>query len=573
VQLDGIHYKANAETTQTPNDTEWDIVNPDDWIGAFTYSPWTNGEAASWENSGSNASGAAGGTGTGFDQEGCWDGNLVILDEDNYQNWVHIKSTTDNFDVNYKYGGVAAGVHEGLRCLVNGTGTDAFVGHDNKLMQYDGTAWQEIGPVGTSGVRAPVDGDRCGIDHEGLIYKFNGSAWVDDHAGQRANHCYHIYDSIGQSQGVNSTDDGGGSNYGLGSAVKYVYKYTALSAIGSLPLTTIDNYYSIGAWANIQAPFPPTNHNSKTLGLLYGGDSTTKQPSTFDSDNLVFTPTGKNGFNETDSDTLYPLTGITFNIRMDWFVTGILGGQTQVPLQGNFKYRVLMYDTSDNVVFVDFIIPLLKFWTPVHKKFTEFKGYRARTPLSVVEVANNLLLPELLSEDEFNFRDIKKIVIQWQEVYDDVGRFKPHPSRAVRVPGAMGDFIPGITETTIELEIDSFAFTKQVFELSGTDATRPIFAFKESPHASNTYQAEQISKSQVEVEKHPYREWIIQQELRCDVASEESVYVIDSELIADNDDATGGAKGVVREIDYTVNAKDGQGGAQTKMLVVKRING
>lgn len=573
VQKSGVWYQSNAETTQTPNDTEWDIKNADDFIGAIDYSPWTNGEADSWKNSGSNASGAAGGTGVDFDQEGCWDGNLVILDEDNYQNWAHIKSTTDGFDVNYKYGAASGGVYEGLRCLVNGTGTGAFVGFDNKIMQYDGSAWQEIGPTGTSGVRTPVDGDRCGIDHEGLVYKFDGANWVDDHSGGRNNHCYHVYDSVGQSVGSNTTDDGAGGTYGTGSAVKYVYKYTAFSAIATSAIATNVNFYSVGAWANIQAPFPTTNHNSKTMGTLYGGDSTTKQPSTFDSDNLIYTPTGKNGFNETDSSSLYPFTGIGMNIRMNWFTNTVLtlGSDTTIPLQADFKYRVYMYDTSDNIVYADHVIPYLQYWSPFRKNFSEFKIYRARAHLGLGNVATNYLLPELLVEDVFNFRDIKKICIQWQESYDNEGRFAPDLSRAMSVPGAMGDFLPGITETTIELEIDNFHFTKQLFEVSGMDTTRPQFVFKESPHASNSFQTEQLGKSQVEIEKHPYREFDIDMELRCDIAAENSFYLIDGELINDNDDATGGVKLVAREINYTVNAADGTGGIQTHMLGVKRI--
>lgn len=569
VQKAGVTYQANTETTQTPNDTDWDIKNAADWIGVLTYSPWTNGRDSAWENSGSNASGLAGGTGIDFDQEGCWDSNLVVLDEDDYQNWVHIKSTTDAFDVNYKYGAATGGVYEGLRALVNGTGIGAFVGHDNMIMQYDGTAWQEIGPRGTAGIRSPVDGDRCAIDNEGLIYRFNGTIWVDDHSGDQANHCYHVYDSIAQSQGFNETDDGGGSNYGFGSAVKYTYKYTAFSFLGSGPTVDNVNYYSMGAWANIEAPFAPTNHNSETLGLFYGGDSTIKQPSTFDADNMVFTPTGLNGFNKVDSNSLYPLTGIGFNIRMDW-ITSVTGGSMQ--LEGNFKYRITMYDTSDNVVNAEFVIPFLKNWASINKSFSEFKIYRARTPLSIGNAVTNFIVPELLVEDVFNFRDIKKVVIQWQEAYDSEGRYFPEGSRIVTTALKNGDVIPSVTETTIELEIDAFHFTKQAFALSGTDTTRPQFVFKESPHASNLFQIEQISKSQVEIEKHPYREFDVSMELRCDISSEESFYIVDSELINDNDDATGGVKLVAREINYTVNAADGFGGIQTGILGVKRIS-
>lgn len=568
-QKDGVRYQANTETLNTPPHADWDVKQESDWIGSVDYSPWTNGQVNAWKSSGSNPSGAAGGTGINFDQEGCWDSNQVILDENNYQNWVHVKSTTDNFNVFFKYANSTSGEYEGLRCLVNGTGTGAFVGHDNKIMQYNGTQWIEIGPVGNTGVRSAVSGDRVAIDDEGLIYEFNGSSWVDDHTGDYANHCYHVYDSLVQTQGINNTDDGASSNYGAGSAIKYTYTYTPLSGLGAFPGVDVVDFYSIGAWANIQAPIPVTSHNGQTLGSLYGGTLSKKQPSRINADNLIFTPTGLNGFNQTDSDSLYPLTGIGFAIRMNWFV-----GSTDVPFVGDLKYRVFMYDTSDNVVTADFTISHLKNWQSVAIPFTQFKIYRARTTLGIGEnTISTLIVPELEILDFFNFKDIKKIGIQWQDVYDDQGRFKPGTSIAINAVTALNAIQP-LDVTTVELEIDAFHFTKQAFELSGTNSTRPIFSkFIEASHASNSFQLEQIAKSQVEIEKHPYRAYEIDMELRCDVGAEHSFYLVDSELIADNDESSGGVKLVARDINYTVNASDGTGGIQTHMLGVKRING
>ena len=569
-QKDGIRYQANTETTGTPGVSgDWDVKQESDWIGSVDYSPYTKGKVNAWKSSGSNPSGLAGGTGTDFDQEGCWDSNQVILDENNYQNWVHLKSTTDNFNVFYKYANSSSGEYEGLRCLVNGTGTGAFVGHDNKIMQYNGSSWIEIGPVGSSGVRSPVNGDRVAIDDEGLIYKFNGSAWVDDHTGDYANHCYHVYDSITQSQGINSIDDGGGSNYGANSAIKYTYTYTPLSGLGAFPGVDLVDFYSIGAWANLEAPFPVTGHDGQVVGSTYGGTLTKKQPSRFNADNLIFTPTGLNGFNHADSDSLYPLTGVGFTIKMSWFV-----GATDVPFAGDLKYRIFMYDTSDNIVTADFTISHLKNWQTISIPFSQFKTYRARTTIGIGEnTISTIIVPELEILDRFNYKDIKKVGIQWQDVYDDQGRFKPGTSRAINDVVGMSIITLG-AETTVELEIDAFHFTKQAFELSGTNSTRPIFSkFIEAPHASNSFQLEQIAKSQVEIEKHPYRAYDIDMELRCDIGAEHSFYLVDSELIADNDESSGGVKLVARDINYTVNAADGTGGIQTHILGVDRING
>ena len=570
VQYNGTRYQSNINDNTSVPPTNWTSKTQSDWIGAKDYSPWTNGNPNAWKNSGSNASGTAGGSGTGFDQKGCWDSNLVVLDEDNYQNWVHIKSTTDNFDVNYKYGAASGGVYKGLRCLVNGTGTGAFSGYDNKIMQYDGSAWQEIGPRGNSGIRTAVDGDRVAIRHEGLVYKYNGSSWVDDSTGQRANHCFHVYSELVDSQGVNLTSDGAGGDYGDNSAKKWSYDYTPIDGTGALPLTTVVGYYSIGAWANISFPFPENSYNGQTLGSIYGGNTTDKEPATLNADNLIYTAAGNKGFNETDADDLYPLTGVEFMVKMDWFVS--LVSDTRVPYEGNFKYRVYFYDLSDNVVYADFQISHLDTWTQVRLPFTSFKVYRARTPLTLGEIASNIIVPELEVHDVFDWRNVKLGVIQWQEVYDDEGRFKPEASRALTSPLKVGSFVPGST-TTVDLYIDAFHFTKQAFRLSGTDATRPQFAFLEAPDITNSFQLKNAADSQEEVEKFEYRSFSIDTELRCDIEAEHSFYLVDSELIADDDDSSGGVKLVAREINYTVNASQGRGGIHTEIVGVKRING
>ena len=148
VQKDGVHYRSNTSTSNAPPHADWDVIKVADEIGLVRPSPYTYKKTAWWKNAGGNPTGIAGGTGTGFDQESMWDGNIVIRDEDHYRNWAHLKSTTDNFDVTYKYGAVSTGNYRGLRCLVNGTGADGFAGNDingrpftNSLVKHDGANW------------------------------------------------------------------------------------------------------------------------------------------------------------------------------------------------------------------------------------------------------------------------------------------------------------------------------------------------------------------------------------------------------------------------------------------------
>lgn len=568
VQLNGTRYQANTQTSNTPPHADWTSKTQADWIGSRDYSPWTNGNPNAWKNSGSGP----GLSGSGFDQPGCWDSNLVVLDEDNYQNWVHFKETDSaSIDTNYTYGAVAGGVYKGLRVLVNGTGANDFSGHDNKIIQHDGSDWVEIGPRGDSGIRAAVDGDRVAVRKESIIYKFNGSTWADDSSGQRANHCFHVYNALEDSAGVNLTDDGAGGTYGDNSAKKWSWDYTPLSAAGAFPATTVVNYYSMGAWANLSFPFPESNHNSETLGSTFGGNTTDKEPAVLNADNMIYTPAGNKNYNQSDSDSRLPLTGVEFLVKMDWFIT--LGmSSSRIPFQGDFKYRIYFYDTSDNVVFADFTISFLDHWEQVRIPFTQFKTYRARTPLTLGEIASNLIVPELEILEIFDWKNVKLAVIQWQESYDEEGRFKPELGRVVTAPLAAGGIIPG-SVTTAELYIDAFDFTKQAFELSGTDSTRPQFAFLEAPSITNTFQLDNAADSQVDIERFKFRSFDIDMELRLDINGHDSFYLVDSELISDNDESSGGVKLVAMDVDITINAAQGRGGAHTKINGVKRING
>ena len=439
-------------------------------------------------------------------------------------------------------------------------------------MQYDGANWIEIGPRGNSGIRAAVTGDRIAIKDEGIIYRFNGTSWVADSAGQRANHCFHVYNDLQNSAGVNQTSDGAGGTYGDNSAKKWIWQYTPLDAVGATPVVTTVGYYSMGAWANLSFPFPETGHNSQTIGSIFGGNTTDKQPATLNSDNLIYTAGGSVGFNNSDSRDLYPLTGVEFMVKMEWFVSLPVSGDTTVPFEADFKYRVYFYDLSGNVVFADFTIPRLGDWYLIRKKFSEFQIYRARTPLSLGEIASNLIVPELEILDVFDWKNVKLMVIQWQEAYDEEGRFKPEGGRILTAPLNVGSFIPG-SVTNVELYLDAFHFTKQGFRLSGTDATRPQFAFLENPAISNTFQLQNAADAQAEIERFELRGFDIDMELRCDIDADDSFYLVDPELIPDNDDGTGGIKLVATDIDITINASQGRGGAHTKVRAVKRLNG
>ena len=96
MQKSGTRYTSDiVDNTSTPP-TNWTAITADDLIGSdFRYSPFTKiGSSPSgldgykaWKNCGS-APNYSSGT---FTKQGCWDSNLVIMDEVYYRNGLIVK--------------------------------------------------------------------------------------------------------------------------------------------------------------------------------------------------------------------------------------------------------------------------------------------------------------------------------------------------------------------------------------------------------------------------------------------------------------------------------------------------
>ena len=583
VKIGSTHYKSNKATSETPPHADWDVITEADEIGLNPPSPYTYKKAVSlWKNSGSNPTGAFAGLGTGFDQAGCWDSNLVVRDEDHYRDWADLKSTTDNFDINYKYGGSPTGQYRTFRVLVNGTGIGAFAGHDNMLMEYNGSSWREIGPIGNNGVSPPKSGDVIAIKAENKNYIFNGSSWVDDSANDRGNDCFHQIESIQNDQGVSSVSkqkgdgtwidlDGDstpdtGENYGTDSAVKYTFVYTPVTVLSSSFFATPE-YYQIWCGANlVLSPMPYNTHNviGEDVGQIYGGDSTQKEPATFDMEGTFgYTPSGKRGWNHPDSDEQGPRNSINFMTRFKWefALTG-----TPVSFQSNFKFRCVLYDSSGNVIFQDFTILDNDRWEQISLPLTGFKPYRARASLKFGNVLTNVILPELEVLERFEWQNAKMMCIQLQEVYDDAGRFSPEGSRFLGIESILG------LQMRMSLWIDVPNFGGQLIAITPQQSDLNIEVPVERPNTTNYEQLLQDISAQKEVEEHPYDAWEIEGEalLRYDFG--ESIILKDSSFINDSDDGPNTKKVVVKEISISINGTDGgRGGFMERNLAVKRI--
>lgn len=556
VQKNGTHYEANTETSNTPPHADWTSKLFKDIQGLTEYSLWTNQKADEWISSGSDPSGTNKG-------HGCWDSNLVIEDGTYFQTWVHVKSTTDNFSVFYKYGSSSSGVYRGLRCLVNGTGSGGFSGNDKhgksysgNIVEYDGSDW--IVKYETS------NSWRCAVIDEGRVYEKQSGTWTDISGSARENHCFHKVNSVGNVTGYNSTSDGSGT-YGDNSAVEWDYQYTAFDTIPGA-LFTSDGFYQIGAWANFSLPFPENSYKSNTLGELYGNNSTKKEPATVDVNNMHLTHSGNVGFNNSEAEELGNLTGIQFWNRFNW--TDI-NGQT---LQGDFKMRCTLYDTSDNVVIQDYVIPFNNLWTQINLPFSGFSPYRSRIPMSLGNIAPNLFTKDLEVLNVFQWKNIKRISLQWQEVYDGEGRYSPEGTRAIT--GAFAG------TANIKLAIDGFCFTKPLLAVTSPDTSRVIEPTSmQFPDVSNSVQLSQIANSQKEIEQFQHKEYTLTTPGKIDINYGDTFFLNDSTIINDADTRTadsGGSSNTIRlvakRIVYKISKNsNGAGNFLRTILGIKRI--
>lgn len=562
VQRNGIHYKATASTSTAPPSANWTTITRATVLGSSKYSPWTDGRADEWKSSGSNPEPTVHGAATGFNQRGCWDANLVIQDETYYQTWVHVKSTTDNFSVFWKYGAASGGSYRGLRVLVNGAGINGFAGNDrngtpytNNVAQYDGSAWVVI--------HVTSDSERVAIRGEGKVYQRTAGVWSSIHANARENHCFHIYSSCINSAGINSTDNGAGGTYGDTSAIVYTYSYNPFDVVTSAVLTS-ENYYKIGAWANVVFPLPDNSYNSNTLGELYGNNVTKKEPATIDTNNMHLTHSGKVGFNNNEAEDYGPLTALRLFTKLRW-----TDGFGALMLEGDFKMRCFCYDTSDNVVVQDFTISFNDVWQDVSLPLNGFQIYRSRIPKSLPNIVPNFLLNELDVLNVFEWKNLKMIGIQLQEVYDDQGRYSPEGTRILSnvILTALGG------NSALELSIDGIHFVKPLLAVTDPVTTRPLMGRPLlQPNISNYVQLKNGARSQLEIDRFRHKQFEVTTEGRINLNFSNRFYLSNTQLVSDSDNGANTIELVAKKIKYTITKPASGPGAFLRTITgVKRL--
>ena len=617
VNFEGTVYVSDIDDNSSTPPTDWTAETFEDFNGTNNdYSIWTKGLDSETINSGSNPAPSKFGAVTGFNQSGVWDSNLVVADEVSWQYPViqRIRQTSD-IDVNYLYNQATAGTHRGMWFLIdtnigalgspfnqNG-GVDRFGNaYNNRFVrrnQFNFTGseeyknWDVIGPLNNSGTVRLIDqDDLAAVMDEGKMYRYDTTnGWEDKSTDARLNHCFHIYESLTTSDGFNDIAKSVG-NYRDSSAIKVRYRYNPLSFNQLVTsFLTDENFYKAGAWYCLRFPYPFSTHNSvATKGLLYGNNATKKDPVTIDSKNMHFTHSGNVGYNNSEAEDFGAINSVNFFIRHEW-VVNMSGSGDKTIFAGDFKYRCALYDTAGNIVISDFNVPFNNVWEPISLNLESFAAYRARTNIGLGNLRSTLIPLGIEVLNRFDWENIAMISVQWQEPYDDEGRYAPEGSRVINSPlaqyaieTAAGGGIPNHTD--VNLYIDGFHFGKTMLSVSdpittGRAIEPPVEHFN---WIDNKYQLDQARDAYLQIHQFRQNRWNIGMEGRLDINFGDSFFLEDDQLVNRSDrnatqpDGNDGdpntiklvAKKIIHRIDKPAT---GIGGFITKIDAAKRFEG
>lgn len=595
IQDEGIHYESllnnNLNLKPSLNLAFWKVITSLDFFGnSIQYSPWTVGKAILWKNAGSDRDSV------GPFGEGCFDSNIIIFDnEENYSaTWVDIRETNPaNIDITLLYGGTE--VYRGFRILVDGTAegilsTNQFGtgnGNDrnskpytNSIVTYTGNEWRVLYEA--------VDDLECNVINEGRPYTFDDTLWIqtpEQLLTFNTFYAFHPHDGITNEKGV-SEEPGTAEN--LNSAIRVRYDYT-IPQLFLFP----ESFYKIGAWLNFRFPFPISTKGlggeDVGVGELYGGANIVnsipdaeREPATLDQQNMHLTHDGFRGFSNGESSEDYgQISSLDFWMKIDAQI--FVNDEYRSSSEANFNMRCIIQDTSDNQVFQDFALNINNHWEPIHLPISSFETYRARRPLDN-PLQSFIPIVELEALNIFQWRNIKNIIIQTQDSYDNQGRYSPDPFNNTNV-GKFASLVLAGGEAAavrrIELYIDAFRFTKPLLVNTGVPADRVIERdFLQRPVINDYFQLQSDAFAELEKSTFPKVEYNIVTQGRFDIAFGDSFWFRNPRLIPaefESDDSPDGnntntIKLVAKRIEYSItNTEGGKGGFLRTLTGVRRF--
>lgn len=598
VQDEGIHYVSqinnNINLKPSNNILFWNVITTlSEYGNTIQYSPWTVDKQTLWRNSGSDVDG------TGPIGTGCFDANIIIFDnEDTFSATLADVKVTDpaNIDTDLLYSGTDP--YRGLTILVNGTAagilaTNQFgtgVGNDrndisytNAIVQYTGAEWRVK--------YSAVDQLECNVIGEGRPYVFDLGAWVQSPTRINSFYAFHPHDGI---INVRSDLEDAGTFLNQNSAIRVRYDFDIVGII-VLPVPT-EAFYKVGAWLNFRFPFPISTAGGigEGVGELYGGakkvgntPNLDKEPATLDQQNMNATHDGFRGFAHGESSEDYgQISSIDYWQKIN-FQSSFLGteGTYNTVTTANFNMRCILQDTNDNQVFQDYILNINNHWEPIHLPVSSFEPYRGRHPLN-----NPLqsLIPIKVIEvlNIFEWRNIKNIIIQTQDSYDNEGRYSPIGLTNSNVEKYSGSQVGGLTGSTnpfrrIDLYVDAFRFTKPLLVNTGIPVDRTIEKdFLQKPDINNYDQLKSDAFAELEKMQFPKVEYNITTQGRFDIQFGDSFWYRTPRLIPaeyeSNDSPDGNnantIKLVAKKIEYSITSTEGgKGGFLRTITGIRRF--
>ena len=235
--------------------------------------------------------------------------------------------------------------------------------------------------------------------------------------------------------------------------------------------------------------------------------------------------------------------------------------------------RCGIIDLSDHVVYQDFVISHNDNWQPVKLPLSAFQIYRGRRPRFSSGFLGDAFPPKGIPSDEkFEWRNIKGIVIQTQESYDENGRY---------VAGKFGqDSYAAIGEGTVsvELSLDALRFTKPLLVNTGEVSTDPKeIDFLQRTDISNYEQLRMDALSELEKKKFPLIQYDVQTTGKFDINFGDSYFFEDDEIVYITDtlqsgETTSKVKLVAKYIEYSITKPDnGEGGFTRRIRGARRF--
>lgn len=453
------------------------------------------------------------------------------------------------------------------------------------------------------------DSDECSVWRERKIYEWNvafssGSRvpaqddrerggpktgvrkWRDASGEFLGNDCWHAPTFVANAEGLIDPqfNPAQSENYTKDSAIRIKYGYTTTAdtpeyksildgilgfmnlqgALGTIVLNMIANlftlfatpyYTSAGWWVSWSSPYPLSTHNAiiEKVGELYGGDANSIQDHHFfDMYNQRFTKTGKEGWNQPDGDDLMEITGFTFLYQL--FINA---GGSLIPFTGDIPVSYWVIDNNGTI------------WkskdTYRHlgdvQRFTFYFGnftpvYRARSPLGISNIVENLLTPELELRDIFFKNFVVWQGFQLEMSYDEQGRYMPNLMETVLKPSIFNMFSFPATGVTLEFDgtFDAWSWVKTPVALSAADAesaARAIFTnIKDYPQVTNIEQLQRIADAQLDIEEFRYEQYAVENFKKVDRKLQDTLFLKDQFLIKESDGGANTREVVVSEIHY-----------------------